>query len=254
MRRKTMIAALALAAASAAAPPALAEETIRLGTTPWPPYVGEALPEGGATGLVVAAALKAAGADLVPVYQDAVNIEAGFDHLDLDGIFPVYATRQRNEICLMSDQIGSSPLGFAEHADAPVRWDDLSDLSPYVIGVVRNYANAESFDLMVARGALQVVRADDDVANLRNLLDGTIDLAVVDRNVMEWLLRNDPALAGGAQEVRFNERPLAERPLHVCFRRDARGRAARDRLDRGLAAIDGPLLTAQWFQRMAVGR
>lgn len=254
MRRKTIMAALTLAAAFAAALPALAGDTVRLGVTPWPPYVGAALPEGGATGLVVGAALKSVGADLVPLYQEALSIEAGFDHLDLDGFFPVYATSLRDKVCLMSGQIGSSPLGLAERADAPVRWHQLADLAPYVIGIVRNYSNAESFDRMVALGTLRVVRAADDTTNLRNLLDGTVDLAVIDRNVMEWLLRDDPALAGAATAMRFNDRPIAERPLHACFRRDDRGRAARDLLDEGLARIDAPLLTAQWFQRMTVGR
>lgn len=242
--------AAAVVAMLAATVPAVAAEQVRLGTTAWPPYIGADLPGLGATAQVVGSALAAAGAELVPVFQPAVDIESGFGDRDIDGIFPVYATRMRERVCLMSGQIGSSPLGFAERLDHPLTWTRLEDLAPYTLGVVRNYANTDSFDRLVTRGVLQVVRAPDDTQNLQNLLDGRIDLAVIDRNVMEWLLRRDPALSGRLNAVRFNPRPIAERPLYACFRNDATGRAKRDRLNAGLAAIDGPLMTADWFRRM----
>lgn len=253
----TALSLLLLAAAMLAAwqaPPALAGEAVRLGASPWPPYAAPDLPGRGATATVVEAALAAAGANLVPVFQAPLDLEQGFEDSDLDGIFPVYGTRVRERVCLMSGQIGSSPLGLAERVDAPVTWRTPEDLAGYRIGVVRNYANADPVDRLIARGTLAVVRADSDSANLQNLLDGVIDAAVIDRNVMEWLLRRDHGLAGQLNAVRFNSRPLAERSLHVCFRRDDRGEAARRRLDEGLARVDGPLLTAEWFRRMAAAR
>lgn len=253
MHRRGLAMIAACAALLLAAAPAAADDPLRLSITPWPPYVGPDLPDMGATGRVVGAALESVGAGFVAVYQPALDIESGFDGLNLDGVFPVYATRERAAVCLMSRQIGSSPLGLAERTEAPVQWERLEDLAPYTLGVVRNYANDDAFDRLVARGVLRVVRAEDDSANLRHLLDGVVDLAVIDRNVMEWLLRRDPTLTEGLHAVRFNPRPIAERALHACFRRDERGRRARDLLDQGLARVDGPLLTAQWFQRVVVG-
>lgn len=241
-----VIAAIALAGA---APSARASDMV-LSTTPWPPYVGPTLPEHGATGAVVAAALRAAGRTLSPLYRGAVPVEDGVAADDeVDGIFPVYATRARERACLMSSQIGSSPLGLAERADAPLAWSRLEDLSAYTVGVVRYYANSDSFDRLVNRGVIKVVRAKTDTDNLANLIAGTVDAAIIDRNVLEWLLTRDPALREDAALVRFHPRPVAERPLYICFRTDDRGRRARDALEAGLGRIDAPLITAEWFRR-----
>ena len=244
----TITAALALML-TGAAPARGADMT--LGIAPWPPYVGPDLPEHGAAGAVVVAALRAAGHSLRPVYHSPMPVEDGVTNPDVDGLFPVYARRVRERACLMSSQIGSSPLGLAERLDAPLTWSRLEDLGAYTIGVVRHYANAEPFDRLVGRGIIRVVRAETDSDNLRGLIAGTVDAAIIDRNTMAWLLARDPALAAGG--LRFHPRPVAERPLYVCFRTDERGRQARDILETGLGRIDAPLITAEWFRRHMSG-
>lgn len=218
-----------------------AASTIRLTSLDWPPFSGPDLPSRGLSTAIVERALARAGLTLAVEFlpwQRAVS--TGLKAPGLAGYYPEYRAAALDDgKCLLSDPIGSSPLGFAERVAAPVGWRGLPDLAGKRIGTVRGYVNTDGFDRAAADGRLSVEPAVDDAANLRKLAAGRLDLAVIDANVLAHLLSTDPALRPLRAQLRFNARLLEDKSLHVCFRPGAAGEELRRRFNRALAQ-DGP--------------
>ncbi|MBL8669764.1 MAG: transporter substrate-binding domain-containing protein [Alphaproteobacteria bacterium] len=217
----------------------------------WPPFAGQALPGKGVNAAVVAAAYSAVG-DTVAVefYPWARAVEIGLKRPGYVGYFPEYLSDSLRASCDFSRSIGESQLGFAERAAHPVRWESLADLRALRIGTVNGYVNTDEFDGMAAAGTIRVEPVVDDSTNLRKLAGGRLDLAVIDRAVMAHLLRSEPALRPLAGALRFNQRLLERKSLHVCFRRDAAGAAAKARMESGLDGIDLPLVIGRATLRL----
>ncbi|MDG5494948.1 transporter substrate-binding domain-containing protein [Niveispirillum sp. BGYR6] len=209
--------------------------SVRLASLDWPPFTGPNLPAQGRSTAIVQAALAGAGlalqVDFLP-WQRALT--SGLHDPDFQGYFPEYRDATMARHCLLSEPIGSSPLGFAERVDAPAPWTQLPDLAGRRIGTVRGYVNNPEFDALAAAGGLNVEPAVDDATNLRKLAAGRLDLVVIDSNVLSYLLATDPDLIPHRAALRLNGRLLEEKSLHVCFRNDDAGAALRARFDESL--------------------
>ncbi|MGQ9365670.1 substrate-binding periplasmic protein [Azospirillum sp. ST 5-10] len=234
------LAALVAVALSAVAVPAAAQDkVVKLTSLDWPPFSGEALKDKGAATAVVKAAFAAMGyrveVDFFPWNRAVAMVRDGTGH---HGYFPEYDGAAVREEFTLSVPLGTSPLGFAERADSPVTWSTLDDLKTRRIGIVDGYVNTEAFDAMVASGALAADKANSDTTNLKKLLARRIDLAVIDRAVMDDLLRTTPDLKAQAAALRFNPTILEEKSLHIAFRKDASGAEMARVFAEGLGKID----------------
>lgn len=227
------------------APPAWAQDAVvRLASLDWPPFSGPALSDKGAVTAVVRAAFAAIGrrveVTFYPWNRAVAMTRAG---RGADGYFPEYDSPDTRREFVLSVSLGSSPLGFAERTDTPIVWSTLDDLRGRRIGVVDGYTNTDEMDFRIAQGLLSVDSAGSDLINLKKLLGRRIDLAVIDRAVMNDLLRAVPELGTG--RLRFNPRPLGDKTFHVAFRRNARGEVLAAQLAEGLGRIDAALLLRQ---------
>lgn len=210
--------------------------TIRLSSLDWPPFSGENLPNRGLTTAIVERTLARAGLSVdVSFLPWQRAVVTGLKAPGHAGYFPEYQTAASRAQCLLSAPIGSSPLGFAERTAAPVTWRSLADLAGRRIGTVRGYVNTDNFDQAATDGTLSVEPAVDDATNLRKLAAGRLDMAVIDANVMSYLLSAEPDLRPLRAGLRFNPRLLEDKTLHVCFRPDPEGEALRRRFDKALA-------------------
>lgn len=239
MTRLARLFALVLCLASGLVGPSYAEnKTVRLASLDWPPYTMAGDTNGGAE-LVVRRAFEAMGYRLVVDFLPWNRAVYNAAHAPaFDGYFPEYWATSVEKTFFFSRPIGRSPLGFAERKSQPVAWQKLDDLAGIRIGTVSGYINTEEFDASAKAGRLVVEEALSDSINLRKLARGRIRLAVIDRNVMDYLLANDPDLMNEAKNLRFNDRLLEEKDLFVCFRRDDRGREMARILNEGLRRID----------------
>lgn len=226
------------------------QRTITLATLDWPPYTGSDLPKLGATTEVVRQAFKAAGMEIdlrfLPWKRAIAQADAGA----AAAYYPGYHCEHK-EGFTASNPIGEGPLGLAEHADAPISWKSIDDLGEQKlkIGTVRGYANTEEFDKKSGTGWVRAIPANDDVTNLKKLLRRRIDAAVIDKFVLSYLVKTEPSLKSGGEKLRFDERPLEQKTLFVCFKDVADGRALRDRFNEGLARIDIDKTVADYFDR-----
>lgn len=209
-------------------------------TGEWPPYTGVREPQGGSITAVVRQAFAEQGDDIRVGFfpwsrvQRMVRLNRAYA-----GKFPDYYSTERARECHFSRPVGESPLGVAELRGRPVQWSRVEDLQRYRMGVVGTYVNSPAFDELVAEGKIQVVTALDDEENLRNLLQGKTEAAIIDRNVFAYLLQKD-SVQGAGQQLQLNPAVFMVHKLYVCFQKNEQGRVLRDRFDRGLAGLQAP--------------
>lgn len=229
---------------------------IRLVSLEWQPYAGAGMSDQGASAAVVKAAFQAMGYSVdIDFYPWARAVRLTESANEYDGIFPMYFSAARDRWLNCSGAIGRGPLGFAERSVAPVVWSKLDDLTAYKIGVVRDYVNTEAFDAMVAAGRVDVDAVGSDVQNLQKLAHGRIDLAVIDRNVFDYLQKVAPKESSkdeqaDAAALRFNKRLLENKPIYVCFKRNATDDRVAAVFDAGLHKIDADAIVEQYMQAL----
>lgn len=212
-------------------------DTLYLTSLEWPPYSGADLPSQGASVAVAKAAFEAMGHELVVEFfpwSRAVALATNND--TYAGYFPEYY--YESDDFLFSDPMGQGPLGFVENVANPVEWSSLEDLTDKRIGVVQDYVNTEELDRMIADGEINASAVTSDSQNVLKVAGGRIDMAVIDSNVLAYLLENDPQVRSAQGKVRMNDRLLVEKDLYIAFKNNADGQQWRDIFNEGLTRID----------------
>jgi len=216
------------------------EKTIHLTSLEWPPYAGASLPQQGISIAIARAAFTAMGYDLKVTFfpwSRAVAL-AKRKESQFIGYFPEYFSPQTRKHFIYSDQMGSSPLGFAELKDQSISWTKLEQLKPYRIGIVQDYINTEELDAMIDNHTLKISSTISDAANLKKLMSKRIDLAVIDKNVMQYLLKTDPSLSNKSNLAQFNSIILEDKNLYICFKRNNQGQDTANIFNQGLKKIN----------------
>ncbi len=223
-----------------------AEQVVKLTSLEWPPYTSEGLPDQGASVAVARQAFAAMGYKLeVEFFPWKRAVALAQNDPGFVGYFPEYYAAETEKTFTFSDPMGDSPLGFAERADKQHSWSTLDDLKPLRIGTVYGYVNTEDFDAMVASGALKADAANSDDKNLQKLNAGRIDLAVIDQNVMNHLLKFQ--FPDMKDSIVFNAKPLEVKKLYICFRKSESGDAAAKVFNEGLKKIDVQKIMSDYF-------
>jgi len=241
MRWTLGVLTLLFAMPSLSAGGAAQNDVVTISSLEWPPYAGSSLRQGGATTEVIRTAFHKAGFEIKVVYKDwptAIEM-ARKGHEQVIAYYPGYHCRHR-EGFIASDPVGNSPLGFAEHVDAPLLWRSLDDIGDrnLKIGTVRGYTNTDEFDAKVGMGWIHAISSENDAANLRKLLRKRIDGAVVDKYVLAFLKATDEILRKDPERLRFNDKPLEEKTFYLCFRDDEKGGELMRAFNLGLSELD----------------
>jgi ABC-type amino acid transport substrate-binding protein len=214
------------------------EKKVTLATLEWEPYVGSAMSSHGFTGEIVVEAFKKAGYEVeLEFYQwdEALKLaQIG----RVDGIFPAYYDKAREEFFLFSDPFAESPVGLFKKSSLPTgppvayevgaryitysvdpridQTEALKGLKEYKIGVVKGYVNTPEFD---AAEFLQKEQAPSDEANLRKLFKDEVQLIFIDKYVANYLIAKK--FPWYLNEFELMEPPLQIKPLHVAFSKKA---------------------------------
>lgn len=218
--------------------PGLAQEKkVVLATLYWPPYTGANLPGEGESSLIVRQAFKAVGYDLEIRYYPWSRLLYEVQHdEDIDGYYPEYIGRESH--FLYSNSIGKSPLGFAKRTSRDITWYSYDDLKQYIIGIVSGYVNTPRFDAMVSAGEIRVDLAGTDLFNLRKVLAGRVDLAVVDQNIYDYFVNADALLHSHREDLEMIPHLMDINDLYVCFPKSEAGTELMTLLNKGLQQLD----------------
>lgn len=244
------LAALLAAALSFAPMPLVAVEPLRLASLEWEPYIGPDLPEQGYVAALIRAAFAEKGVEVeIEFYPWARALHLARTGA-VDGVVPEYFNASRESEFEFSATFPGGPLVLCKRrSDAIVFAADpllepdaaLEALKGWRFGVVRGYLNTPEFD---AADYLIKEETSDDATNLRKLVFGRIDLAVIDRHVAEHLIRT--RYPNYTQKIECMTPALADMPLFIAFsRKSPRMPDALTSFNLGLKALeaDGRLAT-----------
>ncbi len=224
-------------------------ETVYMTSLEWPPYSGKGLPHEGASIEIAKKAFNKAGYNFeVKFYPWKRTVQTARRDLNFIGYLPEYYSERIEKHFVFSEPIGTSPLGFMQHSDSPVEWETLSDLKGKRIGVVYGYVNTKEFDRMVANGELTVDYSVNDITNIRKMLRGRIDMAVIDRNVFRYLMNVIPEFDGKQSMLSFNRKLLENRKLYACFRNSPRGKRLCSEFNESLKKLEFERLQGRYIK------
>lgn len=205
----------------------------------WAPYTGDKLPSQGASSAVVTEAFKASGSNVkIEFYPWSRAVGMAKSDKAYVAYFPEYYSKANEADFLYSDPIGVGPLVFVERKANPVKWDSYDSLKGKKIGVVQDYVNTEELDAKIANKTLTADVAPDDVKNILKLAAGRIDVAVVDLNVYNLMVKSDAAVKAAAGQLQVNSKILEDKKLFVCFKKSPEGEKALKEFNLGLKKIN----------------
>ena len=189
-----------------------ADRSVRLATLEWEPYIGRHLEGFGFGAEILREAFHRAGYEATFSFMPWVRALKETELGRYDAVCFAYHSKERVGKYLFSAPYAESTLGFCTLRGSGVTVRGLKDLTPYRIGVVRGFVNTPEFD------ALETLRKEEvknEWMNLKKLLNGRVDLIVIDRFVMRHVLKTRfPDRIDG---VTFLEPPLEVHSLYLMF-------------------------------------
>jgi len=192
------------------ATPALGHEKLRLVADNWPPFTDARMPGGGLATSIVTTALARAGYS--SAYEEAPWARAllGVGEGRYDVLINAWYNDARVDIGQFSKAYLTNRIRLLQRKGGTFRYQQLPDLYPYSIAVVRDYAYSPEFD---SDARLHKVAVRNFSSAVRMLAAGRVNLAVEDEYVARYNLQREP------QEVRDKvmlvEPPLGENTLHI---------------------------------------
>ena len=167
-------------------------ENLRLVTGELPPYATQERPDDGIALDIVRKAFGHAGMTVSytfkPWTRSLEEARAG----QWDGTAYWGKNPSRDTGFLISDNVLTEQwvFLFRQRADGSKHfdWDTLADLKGQRIAAVQSYTYTAEFWALQKSGDLKVELAQDDLGNLRRLVAGRVDVAVIERNVACYLM------------------------------------------------------------------
>lgn len=213
-------------------------EVLRLATGELPPYATEARGDKGVALRIVREAFRSQGHDVVytfmPWGRALEEARAGkWDGTAYWGHKPEY-----EKSFLLSENVLTEQWVVLHRAALQVDWKQPADLAPYTFGAIKTYTYTPEFHALFASGKLKVDWSPDDIATLRKLAAGRVDVVLLDRNVACFLI--DQHLTGAeARTIRAHPKLMTENfSTHLMLPKALPQSAARlAAFDKGLAAL-----------------
>ncbi|MGV8916957.1 MAG: substrate-binding periplasmic protein [Pseudomonas sp.] len=189
---------------------AAAAEKLRLVADAWPPFTDINLANGGLATDIVSTALRRAGYttefEQVPWARAILGVDEG----RYDVLVNAWFTHERTMIGEFSNEYLLNRVRFLKRKDNPITFNNLKDLHPYPIAIVRGYAYSNAFD---SDAQLQKVPVHSFSMAVRMLAAGRVALTAEDEYVARYNLNLETQ--GVRDSVEFLPRSLSENPLHI---------------------------------------
>jgi polar amino acid transport system substrate-binding protein len=228
--------------------PALASaELLRLVANPWPPFNDQGLPGKGLASDLVEQALKRVGYSTSYVEVPWERAVLGLKRGDYDVLINAWYSAERTEYGYFSQPYLVNRIRLMQRKGGSIRFENLADLYPYSIAVIRGYTYSKKFDsdprlLKVGVGSFEIAA--------RMLHAGRVQLALEDELVARHVLARE--LSSIRDELEFLPLPLSENGLHILVRRSlAQHRDIARRFDAAIQAMSDDGSYAATLQRHA---
>ncbi len=191
---------------------AQAKTPVRLTTLEWDPYAGSQLINKGFTTEIVQKAFQEKGivskVSFYPWKTAMKRVEDG----EFDAVYSAYYTIERAGKYYFSDPYAESMLLFFTLKGHRFNYNSLADLKGLRIGTTKGFANTPEFD---AATSFTKIAADTEKDSLESLLQGKVDLVVLDKYIALSLINR--FFASRSDQIVALETPLEKKPLYLMF-------------------------------------
>lgn len=228
-----LLSALCISGAATAQPAPL-----RIATGELPPYATAGRPDQGVALQIVRRAFELGGHRVsyhfLPWSRAQQETKAGL----WDASAYWGASDQRRRDFLLSDTVLVEQWVMVHRRELDFDWQQLEDLKPWRVGVIRDYTYTPAFWKLVNQGELRADATPDDLTGLRKLLLDRIDVLPIELNVACDLLAKHFSAAQAAQLAAHPRRLTDSFTTHLLLPpRAARSPALLSDFNRGLALL-----------------
>lgn len=167
---------------------------------------------------------------------------------EINAMVGMYFSALRNEMVLFSAPITLDKIGFAHRIDFEFKWENLTDLTSYKIGLVAGYSYEDKFDQLAFSKRLDTEFYPDDESLLTALINGKIQLAAISERNYDYLLQR-PEISKLSHKLVFHPKLLTERRLHIALKRNDNHETIRVRLNNAINKVNlEQLIQNYWLQ------
>jgi len=206
---------------------------LRLAGDAWAPYADVSLLNGGLSIDLIRTALGRAGYSTEYEQVPWARAIHGVSDGRYDILINAWYSEDRTHIGQFSDEYLVNRLRLIKRKTSTIDYQNLTQLHPYSIAVVRSYAYSPEFD---NDAQLKKVLVASFSTAVRMLAAGRVELAVEDEYAARFALSREPAEV--RDNVEFVSKSLSENSLHilVSLRNPDHEKIVQD-FDRAIAAM-----------------
>ena len=198
-----------------------AEERLSLALTAdeYAPLMSESLPNGGILTRIVREAFRLGGVDVTIMFMPNNRAIAGLMKDVYEGGYGWAHSKDRDAKLLFSrTAIQSVRMVFFQRAGETYPWNALSDLRSYRIGATLGNYYSDEFMALENEPDSPVEFAGSDLANMKKLLHGRIDLFPIDEEVGRFLIQRNFVPESQAK-LTSQKQLISLIPMYVVVRR-----------------------------------
>lgn len=182
---------------------------VRIATGELPPYATELRLDKGIALSIVRRAFETAGYRVEYVFLPWSRAQAETKLGKWDASAYWGKTEDRERDFWLSDNVVTEQWVFIHRKAIELSWNTFEDLKPYQIAVIRDYTYTPELRAMIGNGELRTDLTPDDLAALRKLVAGRVDVAPMERNVACDILSRY-FTEGEANRLRANPKLMTE--------------------------------------------
>ncbi len=156
-------------------------KTIVISSGEFPPWTGEALPQGGFVNRLVSAAFAQEGIDVKFVYLPWKRAFEEAKKNSVDATSYWYGNAYRKNLMLLSEPlIRNRFVFFQRSSDKLIKWKTLDDLAAYRLTATLGFTYTDEFYSFINSGKNNTTIVPSDVQNIKMLFSGRSDLFATD--------------------------------------------------------------------------
>ncbi len=198
--------------------PLAGEKQITAVTTQWPPYMGLRLIDNGFLPEILVEAFDQFGYTVTVEFRPWARALDDVKKGDKDILCGVYYTKEREEFLAYSQSVGEIQDVLFMKKGRNITYQQLTDLKPYKIGVLRSAAHGKEFD---TADFLNKEEATHYGQNIRKLLVDKIDLIAGPRDVIKFIIKRDYPLF--VDKIEAVNPPLSMNKIYFGFSKKVAG-------------------------------
>ena len=212
-------------------------ETVRITTGDWPPYLDKDLPGGGFLARIIRESFAIEGIEVRFSYFPWSRALALVHSPDYETSAVWSCTEDRSREFVFSAALIPYGWYFYYRAGQHFDWETLTDLQGMTVGLTQDYSYGETLADVIKSGLVYGDVTTSDLANLKKLLLGRIDLFPMDPVVGETMIMQQLGPVA-ASRLTFHPKPVRTAFFRLPFsRNDEKSARLIQAFNKGLASL-----------------